>query len=189
LRSPVTVRSKVIGVEVYQKIEGKGYLEVHVYYMGAEVVAEITITTLTGVFIGTYLSPSDFPLLLDVGDYVVSAKYKNYTKTETITIEEGKTTVWRVYFERKVCFVATACYGYGHKSLIIFRWFRDKLLLTNIIGRVFVYVYYYIIGKPISQFLIKHKTIKEGVKLFLDIISLGLKGLMNKIEKASSKAE
>jgi len=52
--SPVYVRSKVVGVTVYERIEGKGYLEVHVYYMGAEVVAEITITTLEGILIGNF---------------------------------------------------------------------------------------------------------------------------------------
>jgi len=167
--SPVYVRSKVVGVTVYERIEGKGYLEVHVYYMGAEVVAEITITTLTGVLIGTYLSPSDFPLLLDIGQYVVSAKYRTYAKTETITIEEGKTTVWQVYFERKVCFVATACYGYGHPFLKTFRRFRDKILLTNIFGRMFVRIYYFVIGKPIALFLLKHHDLRLAMRRLLDI--------------------
>jgi len=166
--SPVYVRSQVVGVTVYERIEGKGYLEVHVYYMGAEVVAEITITTLTGVLIGVYLSPQDFPLLLDVGQYVVSAKYRTYTKTETITIEESRTTVWRVYFERKLCFVATACYGYGHPFLKTFRSLRDKILLTNIFGRAFVYVYYFVIGKPVASFLLKHPNIQLAMRRLLD---------------------
>jgi len=168
--SPVYVRSKVIGVKVYERIEGKGYLEVHVYYMGAEVIAEITITTLEGIFIGSYLSPRDFPLLLDVGDYVVSAKYRNYQKTETISIEEGKTTVWRVYFERRICFVATACYGYGHPSLKTFRRFRDCFLLTNPLGRYAVWLYYYVIGKPVASFLLKHNLAKKFSLSVLNLI-------------------
>jgi len=167
--SPVYVRSKVVGVTVYERIEGKGYLEVHVYYMGAEVVAEITITTLEGILIGNYLSPRDFPLILDVGEYVVSAKYRTYTKTETITIEEGKTTVWRVYFERRICFVATACYGYGHPFLKTFRRLRDNVLLTNVFGRSFVHIYYFVIGKPIASFLLKHTSLRLAMRRLLDI--------------------
>ena len=167
MRSPIYVRSRTITVTV-QFVEGKGYLEVHVYYMGAEVLAEITITTLEGVYIGTYTSPRDFPLLLDVGQYVVTAKYRTYTKTETIAIEEGKVTVWRVYFERRLCFIATVCYGYGNPSLIYFRNFRDRFLKTNWLGKLFIYAYYFKIGLPIALFLKHHESFRHLCKSALD---------------------
>jgi hypothetical protein len=167
--SPVTVRSEVVGVKVWAPAPGQGYLEVHVYFRGVEVTATVIIVdAVTGQQVGTYTAPKDFPLPLNVGSYICYAYYDRYRVTQTIQIVEGQTTIWRVYMEPRICFVATAIYGYGHPALETFRLFRDKMLLRNFLGRKFVHLYYYIIGKPIASFLNAHKTILKVSKALLD---------------------
>mgnify|MGYP001626275770 CR=1 FL=1 len=173
--SPVTVQSEVVYVKVWG-YPGQGTLEVHVYFRGVEVTATITIIDPeTGQTIGTYTAPKDFPLVMNVGTYMVYAYYNGYRATQTVEIVEGKTTVWRVYMEPRVCFVATAVYGYGHPSLETFRRFRDKILLRNIFGKKFVHLYYYVIGKPVASLLKKHKLVCKVAKTLLDMAERALK--------------
>jgi hypothetical protein len=166
--SPVTVQSQVVYVTVWG-LPGQGYLEVHVYFRGVEVTATVTIVNAkTGQTVGTYTAPTDFPITLDVGSYICYAYYDRYRATQTVEIVEGQTTIWRVYMEPRICFVATAVYGYGHPALTTFRMFRDKMLLTNFFGRKFVHLYYYVIGRPIANFLKQRETVRKIVKLLLD---------------------
>lgn len=65
------------------------------------------------------------------------------------------------------CFIATAAYG----SLIephvkILRNFRDKVLLTNLLGKGFVKAYY-TYSPPIADFISKHDHLKTIVRLSL----------------------
>jgi hypothetical protein len=148
-------------------------LEVHVYFRGVEVTATVTVVnSVTGEQVGTYTAPADFPVTLNVGSYICYAYYDRYRATQTVQVVEGQTTIWRVYMEPRICFVATAVYGYGHPALETFRMFRDKMLLTNFFGRKFVYLYYYVIGKPIALFLKTHKTILKISRKLLNVFRM-----------------
>jgi len=168
--SPVSIESTVVSVEVWA-YPGQGLLEVHVYFKGVEVTGTVTIIDpQTGQTIATYTAPQDFPVLISTGTYNLYAYYEEYRASQTVQIIEGQTTIWRVYMEpKRICFVATACYGYGHPALETFRLFRDDFLLKNFFGRKFVYLYYYVIGKPIATLLKSHKLIKRTVKAMLDV--------------------
>jgi hypothetical protein len=171
--SDVEVRSKVVGVKVEEwEYPRQGYLEVYVYFSGEEVAATVTIVdSATGETVGTYVAPQDFPVLLDTGTYMGYVYYENYRSSQIIEIREGQTTVWRVYMEpRRVCFVATACYGYGHPRLETFRWFRDAVLLKTVSGRFFVKVYYYYIGRPVARVLELNRVLKTVARKSLDLI-------------------
>ena len=65
------------------------------------------------------------------------------------------------------CFIATAAYG----SLIephvkILRNFRDRFLITNIVGRSFVNLYYKY-SPPLADFIAKHHNLRMMVRLTL----------------------
>ncbi|TND07145.1 MAG: 50S ribosomal protein L7/L12 [Bacteroidetes bacterium] len=62
------------------------------------------------------------------------------------------------------CFVATACFGdYDAPEVILLRQFRDKKLLTNTAGRLFVKIYY-AISPPIARQLEKSGILKRFVR-------------------------
>ena len=182
--SPVEVKSKVVSVEVYG-YPGEGQFEVHVYYRGIEVTATVTIVDPnTGQEIATYIAPSDFPVWLDTGNYLAYAYYNNYEASQIVEIKEGQTTIWRVYMQpRRICFIATVCYGYNHPNLETFRTFRDNFLMKNVFGRKLVYLYYYIIGEPVAKFLVSHRAIRKTVKTILNVVNKIIRRVSN--EKAT----
>jgi len=61
------------------------------------------------------------------------------------------------------CFIATACYGIDSNEVQIFRDWRDKKLLTNSFGRVFVKTYYKL-SPPIANFIRDKPTLKSAVR-------------------------
>lgn len=64
----------------------------------------------------------------------------------------------------KNCFIATACYGSIDAAEVeVLRQFRDKHLTTNIAGRAFVKLYYFI-SPPIARYLAKHEGAKRIVR-------------------------
>jgi hypothetical protein len=64
----------------------------------------------------------------------------------------------------KGCFIATACYGSLYApEVTILRQFRDEHLLTNIAGRAFVKLYYFI-SPPIARYLERHEVAKRIVR-------------------------
>jgi len=65
------------------------------------------------------------------------------------------------------CFIATAAYGTPMAEEIqILREFRDRYLLTNSLGQVFVVVYYRI-SPPIAEFITEHPSLKPIVRIGL----------------------
>jgi len=51
------------------------------------------------------------------------------------------------------CYIATSVYGsYEHKNVLILREFRDEVLTQNILGRLFISMYYYLSPKFVKVF-------------------------------------
>ena len=65
------------------------------------------------------------------------------------------------------CFIATACYGsFECEEVIVFRKFRDEVLLKFLWGKLFVYIYY-LLSPTISKFVIKRRLVKNFIKSYL----------------------
>ncbi|MCM8768898.1 MAG: hypothetical protein NC911_04350, partial [Candidatus Omnitrophica bacterium] len=70
------------------------------------------------------------------------------------------------------CFIATACFGdYNHPIVKILREFRDRFLLTNRLGRMFV-KYYYAVAPKYSQLISQNELSKCIVRLLLVPLSM-----------------
>jgi hypothetical protein len=62
------------------------------------------------------------------------------------------------------CFIATAAYGTPMaKEIQILREFRDEYLLTNVVGRTLVDIYYRV-SPPIAEFITAHPNLKPIVR-------------------------
>jgi len=62
------------------------------------------------------------------------------------------------------CFIATAAYGTPMAEEIgILREFRDEYLLTNVVGRTLVDIYYRV-SPPIAEFITEHPSLKPIVR-------------------------
>jgi len=58
-------------------------------------------------------------------------------------------------FNSGCCFVATACYGsYDHPDVVVFRHWRDEVLMLSVSGRAFVRLYY-AVAPPIAAFIVR----------------------------------
>ncbi len=77
------------------------------------------------------------------------------------------------------CFIATAAYGsYLDPHVMVLREFRDKYLLTNTIGRIFVKLYYKT-SPPIAEFISKHEMLRTIIRILLTPAVLGIKNIYN----------
>jgi len=65
------------------------------------------------------------------------------------------------------CFIATAAYGsYSAHNVLVFRMFRDRYLLANTPGRLFVKTYYRL-SPPLANFIAKHEYLRAVVRAWL----------------------
>ena len=75
--------------------------------------------------------------------------YKRVSEEKGLTGKDAQSYVNKVLSEngivqKKGCFIATACYGdYDAPEVIIFRRYRDEVLLQSKSGRMFVTIYYF----------------------------------------------
>ena len=64
-------------------------------------------------------------------------------------------------------FIATAAYGsYLEPHVKVLREFRDKYLLTNPLGKVFVN-FYYTYSPPVAEFIREHETLRVVIRALL----------------------
>jgi hypothetical protein len=83
------------------------------------------------------------------------------------------------------CFIATAAYGsYLHPEVMTLREFRDRYLLTNIPGRIFV-AFYYRVSPPIADFIREHDSARFIVRLLLAPVILAVKHLWTALAAGS----
>lgn len=73
---------------------------------------------------------------------------KLYRAATKIGLKEAKEEVEKIAKEAGIelkdgCFIATACYGSDHaEHVILFKEYRDKVLLKSFLGKIFVKLYY-----------------------------------------------
>lgn len=81
------------------------------------------------------------------------------------------------------CFIATVCYdSYHAPEVIILRYLRDKVLLQNIAGKLFVKCYYPL-SPSIARYLKKNTFLRLITKSLLDRIVNYLSRKMHEINK------
>jgi hypothetical protein len=76
--------------------------------------------------------------------------------------------------KNKKCFIATAVYGAPDANeIVLLKDFRDKILIKNIIGRIFINIYYFV-SPPVANFITNKPKTKRLVKnlLIKPILSL-----------------
>lgn len=66
----------------------------------------------------------------------------------------------------KLCFIATASYGEDSGEVGMLCEFRDKVLLSNPLGRAFVKTYY-TVSPPIADFIAEHEGLRAAVRVML----------------------
>jgi len=73
------------------------------------------------------------------------------------------------------CFIATAAYGSRLAPEVAeLREFRDRYLLTNQAGQVFV-DWYYRVSPPVAAFIAEHESLKTAVRWGLTTVVYGIK--------------
>lgn len=83
------------------------------------------------------------------------------------------------------CFIATAAWGSElHPRVMALRNFRDRYLLTNLPGRLFVRMYYGV-SPPVADFIARHESLRSLVRIGLT----PLVGLVEKIQEGEAGRE
>jgi|GEM_PF-1461995 len=118
---------------------------------------------------GLFGETGDNTKTLSGGTFDIQAKDNTATEGVTITASDGTfQAVSSAYtVENFRCFIATAAYGTPMAGEIqILRDFRDKYLVTNPPGRLFVATYYKL-SPPVARFIADHDSLRTGIRMGL----------------------
>jgi len=118
---------------------------------------------------GLFGQPGDNVKTLSGGTFDIQAKDSTAAQGTTITASDGSAggTSSAYTIENFRCFIATAAYGTPMAGEIqVLRDFRDKYLVTNPPGRLFVSVYYKL-SPPVARFIADHDSLRTGIRLAL----------------------
>ncbi len=99
-------------------------------------------------------------------------KYQEEKSSEKSSTSPSKPTVKEAEGN---CFIATATYGtYEHPNVLIFRGFRDRVLLNSSLGRIFVNNYYKI-SPSLAPVVKDSRILKQIARMVLDWIATIIK--------------
>lgn len=83
-----------------------------------------------------------------------------------------------IYDIKSGCFIATATYGsYNAPEVIFYRMIRDRFLMDNICGRMFVNMYY-ALSPSIAEKIHTNKKLRVCSKKFLDKVKSNIESIM-----------
>lgn len=92
----------------------------------------------------------------------------NVVKPHSVNISTYSNSNSSTQKKSEGCYIATMVYGdYDHSQVLVLRKFRDDKLLTNILGRIFVKLYYCTSPKLV-KILQNHKLINIVIRKILD---------------------
>ena len=92
----------------------------------------------------------------------------NVVKPHSVNISTYSNSNSSTQKKSEGCYIATMVYGdYDHSQVLVLRKFRDDKLLTNILGRIFVKLYYWTSPKLV-KILQNHKLINIVIRKILD---------------------
>jgi hypothetical protein len=118
---------------------------------------------------GLFGESGDNTKTLSGGTFDIQAKDNTAAEGITITASDGsfQATSEAYTVENFRCFIATAAYGTPMAGEIqVLRDFRDKYLLANPPGRLFVSAYYKL-SPPVARFIADHDALRAGIRLGL----------------------
>ena len=99
-------------------------------------------------------------------------KYQEEKSSEKSSTSPSKPTVKEAEGN---CFIATATYGtYEHPNVLIFREFRDRVLLNSSLGRIFVNNYYKI-SPSLAPVVKDSRILKQIARMVLDWLATIIK--------------
>jgi len=118
---------------------------------------------------GLFGEAGDNTKTLSAGTFDIQAKDNTAAEGIIITASAGTITTNSSAYtvENFRCFIATAAYGTPMAGEIqVLRDFRDKYLMTNPPGRLFVAAYYKL-SPPVATFIADHDSLRAGIRIGL----------------------
>jgi hypothetical protein len=137
------------------------------------------------VFITGYTESNNFPTTTGAYDTTFNNNYDVFVAKFDPNLSSGSGSngsnndllglLLLINKKKKQCFIATATYGTPMAEEVqILRDFRDKYLITNLPGQIFVYLYYQI-SPPIAKLIENNETLKTISRIVLTPIIYSIK--------------
>jgi hypothetical protein len=112
----------------------------------------------------TYMKEAEYVKLSDEG----REEIKEIQKKHDCDLPKALAIKYNKLTNQKSCFIATASYGTPFaKEIDVLREWRDKSLMTNLLGKVFV-KFYYTTSPPIANVISRSEKLKKCVRTTLN---------------------